>query len=74
MILKLKMKHENVESFQAEKKKGEENIRHATTYLETIIHFVKAGIGAGIDANFVDFMISNCYFPDQQGSLLWQKP
>lgn len=41
------MKHENVESFQAEKKKGEEKIKHATTYLETIIHFVKAGIGAG---------------------------
>lgn len=30
--------------------KREIEIKHATTYLETIIHFVKAGIGAGIFA------------------------
>lgn len=41
------MKHENAEIFQIEKEKGEVKVKHATTYLETIIHFVKAGIGAG---------------------------
>lgn len=52
VIFKLKMKHANVDIVQVEGKKSEEEvqIKHATTYLETIVHFVKAGIGAGIFA------------------------
>ncbi len=50
VIFESKMKQENVETFQFERRKSEVQIKHATTYLETIIHFVKAGIGAGIFA------------------------
>lgn len=50
MIWKSKMKHKNSDIFEIETVKSDVPIKHATTYLETIIHFVKAGIGAGIFA------------------------
>lgn len=47
VILELKMKHENADVLQIEWRKSEVKIKYATTYLDTIIHFFKVGIGAG---------------------------
>lgn len=44
------MKHETIVPVEGKESDEPVQIKHATTYLETIVHFVKAGIGAGIFA------------------------